>query len=79
MPDKCPRCGNTTFREIDCGPDGYDDDITYVSYICTNCGLWYSGWSDSWRIDVSNWREEEDAEVYETAISLSSQSPEQPE
>jgi len=30
-PEKCPRCGGIEFRELDCGPDTYDDDITYTS------------------------------------------------
>lgn len=62
--EPCPRCGNTTFDEIDCGPDSYEDDIFYISQRCTKCGLWHSGWTDKWLIDVDNWRDEEDAEEY---------------
>jgi hypothetical protein len=43
---KCPRCKCTEFKEIDCGPDSYEDDIFYTSYICKDCGLYYSGWTD---------------------------------
>ena len=60
----CPRCGCSNFREIDCGPDGYDDDITYTSEICENCGLWWDGWANRWFIDVTYWQEVEDAEEY---------------
>lgn len=54
---KCPRCGCEEFREIDCGPDGYDDDITYTSEKCKACGLWHDGWVDKWYIDVDSWVE----------------------
>ena len=60
----CPRCGNTDFVEVDCGPDSYDDDIFYISDICTSCNLWHSGWTDMWLVDVENWKDEEDAEEY---------------
>ena len=60
----CPRCGSQVFEERDCGPDGYDDDITYTSEICSQCGLWHSGWTDKWLIDVESWRDEEDATEY---------------
>jgi len=64
MPEKCPRCGGTEFREIDCGPDGYDDDITYTSEICRACCLYHSGWTDKWFVDCETWTDEEDAEEY---------------
>lgn len=54
----CPRCGGTYFREVDCGPDGYDDDITYTSDICQKCELWHNGWDDKWYIDGSSWADE---------------------
>lgn len=57
----CPRCGGTDFREIDCGPDGYEDDIVYSSDICTSCGLYHSGWSLLWLIDCDNWQDEDGA------------------
>ena len=62
--DVCPRCGCKDFDEIDCGPDTYDDDITYTSYKCTSCGLWWDGWVDKWYIDVECWRDVEYAEEY---------------
>ena len=61
---KCPRCGSSEFEEIWCGPDSYDDDITYTSYQCKKCGLWYDGWVDKWFIDVDHWQEVENAEEY---------------
>ena len=61
---KCPRCGSTEFYEMDCGPDGYEDDITWTSEVCTKCGLWHSGWTDKWLIDVEDWIDEEYAEEF---------------
>ncbi len=61
----CPRCKGTEFEEIDCGPDGWDDDITYTSEKCTQCGLWHDGWDENWYIDVDSWVEVEVAEIYE--------------
>lgn len=60
----CPRCGGKEFTEHDCGPDGYDDDIFYLSWSCDACGLWFDGWDDKWYIDVDNWTETEDAKEY---------------
>jgi len=69
----CPRCGNKnineTFYERDCGPDTWDDDIAYTSYICDKCELWYDGWKDEWLINkdgtnVEDWIESEDAIEY---------------
>ena len=60
----CPRCGGEVFKEIDCGPDSYDDDFFYISKICKKCGLYNSGWTDKWFIDCKNWRDEEDAEEF---------------
>lgn len=60
----CPRCGGTSFAQRDCGPDGYDDDIVWTSDVCQSCGLWRSGWSDKWLLDVDGWPEEEDAEEF---------------
>jgi hypothetical protein len=64
---KCPRCNGIEFSEYDCGPDGYDDDITWTSCKCKGCQLWYSGWTDKWYTDVDSWPEEEDGTEYETA------------
>jgi hypothetical protein len=61
----CPRCGSSDFREVDCGPDSYEDDIAYSSDICNSCGLWHSGWTGKWLVDVKSWVEEEEAEEYE--------------
>jgi len=62
----CPRCGGKEFIEHDCGPDGYDDDVTWSAEECKKCGLWYSSWRDEWLVDVSSWVDEEDAKIYPT-------------
>lgn len=62
--DACPRCGGTVFTEHDCGPDSYDDDVTWAAWSCNTCGLWYSGWSDTWYVDVEWCQDEEDAEAF---------------
>lgn len=64
LEEVCPRCNSTEFREIDCGPDTYEDDIAYTSYQCTNCGLWYDGWVKKWFIDIKSWRDVEDGEEF---------------
>ena len=61
---ECPRCKGTKFREVDCGPDGWDDDITYASEVCECCGLWLDGWVDKWFVDVDYWQDTEGAEEY---------------
>lgn len=65
----CPRCGGTEFDDRDCGPDGYDDDITWSADVCKACGLWYSSWVDKWLVDVTRWQEEEDAEEFKPESS----------
>ena len=60
----CPRCGSKEFEERDCGPDSYEDDISYTSDVCVSCGLWHSGWTDTWLVDCDSWRDEEYAEEY---------------
>lgn len=60
----CPRCGNTRFDEIDCGPDSYEDDIFYISYRCTECGLWLDGWSNEWYADIEDWKDTENAKPW---------------
>jgi hypothetical protein len=60
----CPRCGGRDFEEHDCGPDGWDDDVTWISEVCTHCRLWYSGWTEQWLIDCAVWTDEEDAEEF---------------
>lgn len=60
----CPRCGGQEFGERECGPDSYEDDITYTSDVCTRCGLWHSGWTDRWLVDCDTWLDEEGAEEY---------------
>ena len=62
---KCPRCESEDFKEIDCGPDTYEDDISYTSEICKKCGLYHSGWTDKWLVDCEGWRDEEDAKEFE--------------
>jgi hypothetical protein len=64
----CPRCGGSEFLEIDCGPDGYDDDITWTSDVCDQCGLWFSGWDGRWLIDCTSWHDEVDAEEFHTGV-----------
>lgn len=61
---QCPRCGRSEFDDHDCGPDSYEDDIFYISWSCRHCGLWLSGWTDRWLIDVEFWRDEETAHEY---------------
>lgn len=63
MIDKCPRCGHTEFDEVDCGPDSYEDDITYTSYRCQSCKLFYDGWAEDW-YEVEGWWEVEDAKPW---------------
>ena len=60
----CPRCNSASFRDIDCGPDGYDDDITYTSNICNNCGLWFDGWRNKWYADCECESDVEHCEEY---------------
>ena len=43
---ECPRCGGMEFEEFYCGPDTWDDDITWTIYRCKKCGLWYDGWTE---------------------------------
>lgn len=64
MTEACPRCGGVEFHEVECGPDGYDDDVTYTSYVCSKCELWYDGWNGRWYVDVTSWREVEFGEEY---------------
>ena len=64
MDEPCPRCNSQDFAEKECGSDSYDDDITWTSYKCLQCELWYSGWRDKWLVDVDSWHEEEGAEEY---------------
>lgn len=62
--ETCPRCGSHDFTELDCGPDGWDDDITYISLQCNICGLWYDGWVDKWLVDCDSWQDSEDCQEY---------------
>jgi hypothetical protein len=64
MSDKCPRCGGTEFKEVDCGPDSREDDISYTSEICKSCGLWHDGWIDKWLIDCEHWQDAGTCEEY---------------
>lgn len=61
----CPKCDNTKFNEHECGADTYDDDVYYISFSCTKCGLWFDGWSGKWFEGVDNWRDTEDKESFE--------------
>lgn len=60
----CPACFGTNFIEHDCGPDTYDDDITYTSHECSACGLWFDGWRDKWLVDVHDSLEEDGAKEF---------------
>lgn len=62
----CPKCNNTEFIEHDCGPDTYEDDITYTSFSCIKCGLWFDGWISKWYENVTSWSDTEGEEPYET-------------
>jgi len=66
----CPRCGGSNFTERDCGPDTYDDDIFYISEVCTGCGLWHSSWTDRWLVDCTTWQDEEDAKEFIAPSSI---------
>ncbi len=59
----CPRCGKQDYSDVDCGPDGWDDDIAYTSQVCTGCKLFYDGWVDNW-FEVDNWTEVEGEKPY---------------
>lgn len=63
----CPRCGGTDFEERSCGRDTWDDDLTWISYICLGCELWYSGFTCVWLIDCDSWQGEEGAERWPTS------------
>jgi hypothetical protein len=65
----CPRCGGKGFYELDCGPDSYDDDVTWTSYECKKCGLRYSGWYDKW-VECDSWPDEEDAPEWKSEESM---------
>lgn len=64
MTEPCPNCGKE-MQEYDCGPDSYDDDITYTSDYCFDCELWCDGWFDKWGLGTypdsedlkENWKE----------------------
>ena len=66
----CPRCGESDFDEVDCGPDSYDDDVTYTSYRCQGCKLWYDGWVNKWFDDIESWRDTEDAEEWAPRMNI---------
>lgn len=53
----CPRCKtNQEYYELDEGPDGYDDDITFTSEVCKVCELYHYGWSDGgWYEEGTTW------------------------
>lgn len=61
----CPRCHSVIFREVDCGPDTYEDDISYTSDVCVICGLWKSGWTGKWLVGVVTWTDEEHAQEFQ--------------
>jgi hypothetical protein len=62
--DQCPRCGGSTFREHACGPDSFEDDVTYTSLECLSCGLWWDGWRGVWLIDCESCADEDGADVF---------------
>lgn len=52
----CPECKEEKeFFEVDCGPDTYDDDIAYTSYICEKCKIYCDGWNDNWYEEGTVW------------------------
>jgi hypothetical protein len=63
--ETCPRCGGTEFRQLDCGPDSYEDDRFWFSYQCRACELWWDGWEDKWLVDCKTWLEACTARVYD--------------
>jgi len=67
---ECPRCGNDKeFEERDSGPDSFDDDISYTSYICKKCGLFNDGWVDKWFKDTECWSEVDDDNEFIKGVS----------
>jgi predicted nucleic acid-binding Zn-ribbon protein len=72
---KCPRCGGTVFKEVDAGPDTFDDDVTWTAHKCQSCGLWYSEWLEKWLINsdgtnLNIWQEEENAMEFKLEKSI---------
>ena len=72
---KCPRCDGKEFWDRDCGPDSWDDDIYYLSYVCKKCELWFDGWVDDWLIlkdgtNVKCWQETEGAIPYRSSQQM---------
>ena len=59
----CPRCGNTTFDERECGYDSWDSYLFYYD-VCKACGLWYDGHTDRWLTDCDSCYDVEDAREY---------------
>lgn len=53
-PKECPHCKGFVFREVDCGPDTYEDDISYLSYECAACKLWFDGWQGKWLLGIDS-------------------------
>jgi hypothetical protein len=48
----CPRCGGETHEIEDLGE--YDEDISYMSCVCGNCGLKFDGWFERWEDEEGN-------------------------
>ena len=51
-PTRCKDCGGELY-EFDDGPDGYDDDVSYISFRCKDCGLKWDGWFMQWEDEIN--------------------------
>ena len=51
----CPHC--KCEKELDEGPDSYEDDISYTSYVCNTCKIYCNGWTDDWYEEGTRWQE----------------------
>lgn len=59
VPEKCPRCGGTHFKERSTGPDE-----RYLAFDCKKCELVYSRWADQWYLS----QEEDEEYTPETEV-----------
>jgi len=54
----CPHCKcKREFDDLDEGPDSYEDDISYTSYVCNTCQIYCNGWTDDWFEEGTRWQE----------------------
>jgi hypothetical protein len=60
-PHVCPRCSGVMFEAHACGEDGTD---AWTAWSCRHCGLWFSGLTERWLVDVWRWQDEAGAVEY---------------